>query len=1109
MATITILKTPTLKDPKWDKTDAKPGDKLELSVTAESLSGQAVGFEIRNPAKQVLAVLDADKSQKAKWTAPLVPDDAQYSFFALLREKPSPANGQLGVLQRIESTNKVKVKGTKLTISSVDAAFVPKQEKLEVKYKIEGEAPAKGRIEIWGERYPTNKPIYAEAFTPTAGEKTWKTWYGGLKPSGTSDDLDDPPEKGKITENGPLKGKYLTPEFSPYRVRIIIGPDDTDKPVEDPCGKGLGKVAMAEAQSEVTFQSVRIRLQAGLTEAAADDKYKLKQVLRIRKNIEDATNANPIVVKVTDHGLATGDSVSIVGVKGNTAANGTFAVTVVDENNFSLNGSNGSGAYTANTGRMEIMRRFPRSTETCRIRIPCVRHTVNGEALNQAGANVADGYMSANANPPGGAGQTKYQIDSAIYTRPEIPLEIEPRLRSRVAGNNTDVTKLGLFEKEAVGPAVFEMNVDEVFQSELYSTAGTAESRAYFLNASTRVKRGADDAPENDGTNPVFDHWVARIKVQNDGDQDFDVSPAYSAGAPENLTDAAFAWTANKAKDELTVYLNRTKLEAAATNDEFDKGHKDFKEVNTTTIKLRKGLTRKDDLLWIARADPAAPVKTADWHNFPLGLNCHTHYGGIRGKASSAELAGTLRSDFSSAKTTSEPIIGLRAGTDAFPYKDYINLDPQKAGALCETVESQAMTATGAQQGLAGIIFSPSTVAGDGCEIVAELCACPYARSFGFVTVRPATASITVRGKTGRLIVWRLLTISESYLGGGVVDPALKDRDDPGEGTGMKVVRLNKLCEGAFNEWIVPPQVQNGDPHRAIVKADYRAAINALTGTGDGKVTLNNDTDVNNEFVRWDHYRVRLPPNIPDDATDAALQRVNAVSNAIVYRAGPPTKGLAPGTAATAAMASADAAITAAGILGTDNDPALEAGVAAAIPIFAGSPDDYESWVDGEIDKLTYQLLDRLIPRVNPPTSMKAIRWPYGYQEFWNDGTPGAMASTRLTTAGEVRGSAQSYYYTIGGNPDTFEHEMGHSVHLAHFLAGNFAWKHHDFNYPQCIMSYYNKNKSVPQPGGTVGTWPVDLALTNRDQFCAKCMLKMRGWKENVLPFHWSHPDLF
>lgn len=71
------------------------------------------------------------------------------------------------------------------------------------------------------------------------------------------------------------------------------------------------------------------------------------------KAITGATNATPIAITCTGHGLSTGDLVAIVQVGGNTAANGKFAVTVSDANTFTLQdiatGANiaGSGAYTS------------------------------------------------------------------------------------------------------------------------------------------------------------------------------------------------------------------------------------------------------------------------------------------------------------------------------------------------------------------------------------------------------------------------------------------------------------------------------------------------------------------------------------------------------------------------------------------------------------------------------------------------------------------------------------------------------------------------------------------------------------------------------------------
>ncbi len=61
----------------------------------------------------------------------------------------------------------------------------------------------------------------------------------------------------------------------------------------------------------------------------------------------DATNATPIEIRVDGHGFGTGDEVLIADVLGNTAANGTFTITVVDADRFTLDGSVGSAGYTS------------------------------------------------------------------------------------------------------------------------------------------------------------------------------------------------------------------------------------------------------------------------------------------------------------------------------------------------------------------------------------------------------------------------------------------------------------------------------------------------------------------------------------------------------------------------------------------------------------------------------------------------------------------------------------------------------------------------------------------------------------------------------------------
>lgn len=65
-------------------------------------------------------------------------------------------------------------------------------------------------------------------------------------------------------------------------------------------------------------------------------------------NISAATNTSPIAITTSGtNGMTTGQTVPIFGVGGNTAANGSWVVTVTGFNSFTLNGSTGNGAYTS------------------------------------------------------------------------------------------------------------------------------------------------------------------------------------------------------------------------------------------------------------------------------------------------------------------------------------------------------------------------------------------------------------------------------------------------------------------------------------------------------------------------------------------------------------------------------------------------------------------------------------------------------------------------------------------------------------------------------------------------------------------------------------------
>jgi hypothetical protein len=86
-----------------------------------------------------------------------------------------------------------------------------------------------------------------------------------------------------------------------------------------------------------------VELLVMLNEASSD----LSRRTDITDTVAAASNATPIVITTGATGIVTGDQVVIAGVTGNTAANGTFIITVLSPTTFELDGSAGNGAYVA------------------------------------------------------------------------------------------------------------------------------------------------------------------------------------------------------------------------------------------------------------------------------------------------------------------------------------------------------------------------------------------------------------------------------------------------------------------------------------------------------------------------------------------------------------------------------------------------------------------------------------------------------------------------------------------------------------------------------------------------------------------------------------------
>jgi hypothetical protein len=108
--------------------------------------------------------------------------------------------------------------------------------------------------------------------------------------------------------------------------------------------------------------------------------------------LTDSGSDDLIKVTATAHGLVTGNRVTIVNVEGTVNANGTWPITKIDNNNFTLDGSSWSGAYTSGTGKWVQAPAFGRSYQ----------HTLPTDCLRVLSANEM----------PAGAGRAKFNTEA-------------------------------------------------------------------------------------------------------------------------------------------------------------------------------------------------------------------------------------------------------------------------------------------------------------------------------------------------------------------------------------------------------------------------------------------------------------------------------------------------------------------------------------------------------------------------------------------------------------------------------------------------------------------------------------------------------------------------
>ncbi len=143
--------------------------------------------------------------------------------------------------------------------------------------------------------------------------------------------------------------------------------DVSDSLIESMTLQGVFALGLKIKDSDPSYYNTRVSVSSRThVFAKPSDSLEILRVwdlLTTAGTITAASNASPIVITEATHGRTTGNIVVIHDVGGNTAANGTFAITKVNDNTYSLDGSTGNATYTSGGKVYQDPRNPPKITK--------------------------------------------------------------------------------------------------------------------------------------------------------------------------------------------------------------------------------------------------------------------------------------------------------------------------------------------------------------------------------------------------------------------------------------------------------------------------------------------------------------------------------------------------------------------------------------------------------------------------------------------------------------------------------------------------------------------------------------------------------------------------
>lgn len=253
------------------------------------------------------------------------------------------------------------------------------------------------------------------------------------------------------------------------------------------------------------------------------DKLELFYLAPRTKNIVTATNASPIVVECTAHGLGDNSYVILTGVVGfldadgksvinNTSAVDTWQIDYVDANHFSLNGSDGTSA-TSYTSGGKVTAAFENfldpvagngtyAADTGRMLVP---GTINIAAQTLDDANDAGLQLGFGLRFLSSTGGTRYGVITSLPGTtgfpyegrpPNMPLSLPGVLTYAGAPLLGDITQLAVSDTSLVNWVTLNANklphfgsVSQLPLSQLLDSAGLLQEKWRLFGGSTIMGR--------------------------------------------------------------------------------------------------------------------------------------------------------------------------------------------------------------------------------------------------------------------------------------------------------------------------------------------------------------------------------------------------------------------------------------------------------------------------------------------------------------------------------------------------------------------------------------------------------------------------------------------